>query len=427
MGEEIPPPFLFHERKKEMKSKYNTPFEHQYIMKSNGIYASLNMPEAYKSQLGEDETETSIGRLPPYNRRQAFLVDEYPSCPSNWMRSTNVLSSYFVPVQNGHAMWLDFNHNDTNTHHVAVVISIQGINPLTGLTVETPRLEQYVNNCPKCDTELKHDRLCPKCDMKYPKQNYLCTNATLNGFFWIDGFRMANGIISQYIFSEETMRGVASNLIGKDKVYAIGLTFFLSKEAKPLVNQVHGEYFNYLVTSAWNNNAFLDIKYKNAIDNPNVGFGTSAGGYTTDTLSTVNTRCEYYSGDRIDIVDNVIDMDDYRQLKSLEANTISKSQCKTDIDDYRQLKSLDVNTVSKPQYKTQEISISKKMEIGAGAQINQQIYDDPEKLDYWREDIEAMICINYCSEQDADNIVKNGKVSIDGNSKGFLKNIKTGN
>ena len=403
-GGGISSPIYFSRKEKEMKSKYNTPFEHQYIMKSNGIYASLNMPEAYKSQLGEDETETSIGRLPPYNRRQAFLVDEYPSCPSNWMRSTNVLSSYFVPVQNGHAMWLDFNHNDTNTHHVAVVISIQGINPLTGLPVETPRLEQYVNNCPKCDTELKHDRLCPKCDMKYPKQNYLCTNATPNGFFWIDGFRMANGIISQYIFSEETMRGVASNLIGKNKVYAIGLTFFLSKEAKPLVNQVRGGHFNYLVTSAWNNNAFLDIKYKSAIDNPNVGFGTSAGGYTTNTLTTDNTRCEYYSCDSINIVDNVIDMDGYRQLKSLEANTISKSQCKT-----------------------QEVSISKKMEIGAGAQINQQIYDDPEKLDYWREDIEAMICINYCSEQDADNIVKNGKVSIDGNSKGFLKNIQTGN
>ena len=167
-----------------------------------------------------------------------YLVDKYPACPSDWMRSEGIIKSYFVPVVEGHGMWIDFNENDNNNHHVAIVISIQGINPITGLPCQDAQLEQYIEECPKHKIKFGPDRFCKKCDFKWPKQNYICTTGTPHGNFWLDGFKAANGIVRQYILTAEKMRGVASNIIGKDRVYAIGISFFLSKEKKtPLQNE----------------------------------------------------------------------------------------------------------------------------------------------------------------------------------------------
>ena len=60
------------------------------------------MPDALVSQKeGEEEFKH---RLPPYSKRKAFLVDEYPACPSDWMRSEGKLTSYFVPVKEDKGM-----------------------------------------------------------------------------------------------------------------------------------------------------------------------------------------------------------------------------------------------------------------------------------------------------------------------------------
>ena len=52
-------------------------------------------------------------------------------------------------------------------------------------------------------------------------------------------------------------------------------------------------------------------------------------------------------------------------------------------------------TRSSPVRKSVEKVEIKKLEVGAGAKINQSIHDDPEPLDFWREEPEAIICINY--------------------------------
>ena len=96
-----------------------------YYMRNNEFGCGFNTPEALE---GEDAF-----KLPPYAKRRAFLVDEYPACPENWMRSEGRLKSFFVAVQEDKGMWLDFNECSNHTHHVAIVISIQGVNPITGL------------------------------------------------------------------------------------------------------------------------------------------------------------------------------------------------------------------------------------------------------------------------------------------------------
>ena len=70
---------------------------------------------------------------------------------------------------------------------------------------------------------------------------------------------------------------------------------------------------------------------------------------------------------------------------------------------------------------------TRQLEVGAGANISQITYDDPEPLDFWRTDPESIICINYCAEIDTESIIKAGRVKLDGHPEGFLNNIPVGN
>ena len=70
---------------------------------------------------------------------------------------------------------------------------------------------------------------------------------------------------------------------------------------------------------------------------------------------------------------------------------------------------------------------TKSLEVAAGANIKQLVYDDPEQLDFWRETPEATICINYCLEEDATKIIEAGEVSLEGNPEGFLQSVPVGN
>jgi len=160
-----------------------------YLMRNNGFSVGFNMPPA----LSGEEIKT----LPPYNKRMHFLVDKYPACPKDWLRSEGIVKSFFVPVVEGSGMWFDFNDNESHTHHVAIVISVQGVNPITGMPCNDAQLEQYIEECPKHKIKFGPDRYCSKCDYKWPKQNYITTTGTPRGHFWLDGFRTAEGIIRQ--------------------------------------------------------------------------------------------------------------------------------------------------------------------------------------------------------------------------------------
>lgn len=204
-------------------------------MTVSGFCCEFNMPKAIKSRYDENSKEVS-NSLPEYNIRKTYLVDRYEACPENWMRSSGSISSYFVAVEDNHGMWLDFNGNLRHAHHLAVVISVQGINAITGQKVDGVHLEQYKHNCPVHNVAFGHERYCEKCGYKWPPQNYLTTTATPNRMFWLDGFRSAEGVIRQYVFTQDTERGVAAQVIGDERVFAIGVAFFLSKEPKPVVS-----------------------------------------------------------------------------------------------------------------------------------------------------------------------------------------------
>jgi len=192
---------------------------------------TLHMPQKLEQKITNGKEIPQM--LPPRREMEAHPVDSYPACPDSWMNGSDIASSYFVGVEEDKGMWLDFNDCACLDRDVAVVISVQGISPITGQKTDILRLEQYKKKCPIHDVNFKQDSYCPKCDFDWPDQNYLATTGTPNGNFWLDGFRRPDGTVRQYIFTAEEMKGIASQLIGKDKVYAIGIAFYYSKEKKP--------------------------------------------------------------------------------------------------------------------------------------------------------------------------------------------------
>jgi len=426
--------------------KFSTVWDMQYYMKSNGLCCGINTPDALISK-EEGEEEFKHG-LPPYAKRKCFLVDEYPSCPNNWMRSEGKLTSYFVPVQEGKGLWLDFNANWNHKHHVAIVISVQGINPITGLPCNDAHLEQYIEECPKCKKKFGPNRLCKTCGYIWPKQNYISTTGTNLNQLWIDGFRTAEGVVRQYILTQEKMKGVASNIIGKDRVYAIGISFFLSKERKP----------EQTATLTFSNGS---ITYPHNYSNQPLNSFTK--GLQPQFFSPVHTpinwqiptKTHYINISEIDKTDNVCPDETYTTYTSCSSCSSSSSSESFDAEDSERSfttsnrsrigNRLKTNSEFKSKLAEAQDQLSKtandpnltivthhlfdveKLEVGAGANINQIVADDPESLDFWKSEPESILIVNYCSEEDCAKILQNGRVSLKGHKEGFLKEVVVGN
>jgi hypothetical protein len=80
------------------------------------------------------------------------------------------------------------------------------------------------------------------------------------------------------------------------------------------------------------------------------------------------------------------------------------------------------SSVSKEKVKT--IKPVKKIEIGAGALINQKVYRDTKEMDYWENEPAGMLYINYCDMNTLKSILDSGKISK--KSDGFMDGLSVG-
>lgn len=338
--------------KDPFKNKYSDPKNSgSTTLTVNGLHCTFNMPEAVARRHDAQGNEITAG-LPPYGPRIGYPVDKFPAAPQSWMHGSGKASSYFVPILADHGMWLDFNQNGNHTHHVAAVISVQGINPLTGLKADPIRLEQYKDKCPKHGETFLQDRYCPTCKFEWHPQNYLSSNS--GGPLWIDGFRTEDGVIRQWYFTEEECKGVAAQLIGAERVFAIGIAFYLSKLPKPAPRyNTRGGDMVFLCSA------------------PSAGIGPAMDySYMEESVS-----CNY---EPMGAVYN------NQRLGSFEAEAAFEEEAA----------SIEAS--------------AKKLEIGAGAKIHQKIGADPEKLDFWQDEPAGMIYINYCDISTAARILVAG-------------------
>lgn len=392
-------------------------------MKIKNLKCTLNMPVKWQEDYnGMGETNPA---LPPYAPLNMYCVDEYEACPPDWMHGSDKSGSFFVGVKEDYALWLDFNDCFQHTHDVAIVLSVQGINPITGQKMvgkKALKLEQYHSKCPVHNVKFQQDRYCKKCDFKWPGQNYLSSTGTPHNFFWLDGFRAPDGRVRQYIITAEKMRGIASQLIGKERVFAIGIAFYLSKKRKPeLPKPIHREVDD---GQTWNKpfipsmpdktlyclsadvddaddpqvDNFIGFAGNLNLGNANGAIGTSIPSKSTGISSSKSTTSCSTS-------------------RSLTANSIPHSKG-------RRVKTATIQAAGAHLEKVKQVTPVKKLEVGAGALINQLVYDDTKEMSYWEKRPAGMIYINYCDEETFKNIKKAGKR---GSKKdGFMQDLKVG-
>jgi hypothetical protein len=340
----------------------------------NGLHCTFNMPEAVARKHDAQGNEITAS-LPPYRPRIGYPVDKFPASPGSWMHGSGKASSYFVPIIPEHGMWLDFNQNTNHSHHVAAVISVQGINPLTGMKADPIRLEQYKDKCPKHGESFLQDRYCPTCKFEWHPQNYLSSNS--GGPFWIDGFRTEDGVIRQWYFTEEECKGVAAQLIGAERVFAIGIAFYLSKQPKP-VRQYTSRGISVQMCSLGGGPRMTNF----------IGAASYSGKDGVAACSS-NTFLDSY--------EPLGDVYDDQRLGSFEAE-----------GGFAEAISIEKSL--------------KKLEIGAGAKIHQKIGADPEKLDFWQDEPAGMLYINYCDVSTAERILAAGQRQQ--KADGFLAGVK---
>jgi hypothetical protein len=71
-------------------------------------------------------------------------------------------------------------------------------------------------------------------------------------------------------------------------------------------------------------------------------------------------------------------------------------------------------------------SLTKCLDIGAGAKIDQKVYADPNSLDFWQDKPAGFIYVNYCTVEKATALLSKRKDRTKG-GEGFLAGLKTGN
>jgi hypothetical protein len=169
--------------------------------------------------------------LPPGNPVDVFPVDAFEQPLSSWIAGPG---NYVVPVDPDWGLWFDWTDNDwTNT---AVLLSIKGMNPITGQRTNGFMLERYKERCPIHDEPFKDGLFCEKCNFKWPDQNYV----TYPNKLWWDGFRTADGKVRQFFFTEDLAKSVPELVIGKeDTVPAFGFAFYRPKTLREVINQKH--------------------------------------------------------------------------------------------------------------------------------------------------------------------------------------------
>ncbi len=166
-------------------------------------------------------TGNHVHGLPPGIPIDVYPVDAFEKPLDNWIPGPG---NYVVPVESDWGLWFDWRDNDTM--NTSILPSIKGMNPITGQRTKGFALERYEEKCPIHKIKFKDGLFCEKCDFKWPHQNYV----TYPNILWWDGFRSADGKVRQFFFTEDLLKSVPEQVIGKeDTVPAFGFAFFRTK------------------------------------------------------------------------------------------------------------------------------------------------------------------------------------------------------
>ena len=243
------------------------------ILSANGYSAVLMKAERLKS-----DNDRTFG-LPPGKPMSAIPIHCLPGAPENWIRDSG---TYVVEVDSESGLWFDWRKNDQ--YNTAVVPTVKGMNPITGMKTEDVSMQQFRDECPIHKIKFAHDLHCEKCGYKWPAQNYV----SWKNILWWDGFRQSDGSVRQFFFSEEDKRDIASAIIGKkNTVPAFGFAFYrCTNSRRPELTKVKRISDDIMLGDSFIlNNDYPVGDVKDFIAEEHIG----------DVIINTNTTCDSYS------------------------------------------------------------------------------------------------------------------------------------
>lgn len=346
--------------------------------------------KGYKAKIMEAERllGENIHNLPPGAPLDIYQADEFLAWPENWMSGPGV---FLVPVKPNKGLWFDW--RDNNHNNTAVVPTIKGANPITGMQTSGIHLEKYENKCPKHNTDFIGDRYCKECDYKWPPQNYVSSSNTL----WWDGWlNQKDGTVRQFFFSEEELRDVAQYLIGKNTVPAFGFAFFSPKEPRP----------DPVVQ-------FRSLGLQGAPGLPGA-IGTVGPYWGTPSIICGGEPHIYNTSvEPVECSGGAADMSDSAICDRPNSATYFASGS--------------VNMISTKSFsKTNTTAKSKQVSVGAGARISQALNPDPYQLDSWRETPDSVMTIYFVFKEKFEELKAGGLRDLSGCPEGMLANLPVG-
>ena len=171
------------------------------------------------------------------------------------------------------------------------------------------------------------------------------------------------------------MKGIAAQMIGDDRVWAIGVSFFLSKKPKP----ERPQSTDFLRGGGYKGQVISTQSFKFSSATPEI---TSYGGQHVNSAGGSKRR--------------------YRASGAGMQSTSAPQ---------------DIREVETEQ-----------LEIAAGAKISQGSDGaDPNPLDFYQDSPHGIIYGNYCTVEDFNTIIEAGVVDRTAGGEGFMAGMETGN
>jgi hypothetical protein len=388
------------------------------VMTYKGFHAQIMETQRLKGD--------QVFGLPPGSALEVYPADAFVEYPENWLKGPGV---FVVPVRPDKGLWFNWNMNDSA--NTAVLPTVKGCNPITGMQTSGFHLERYDTKCPKHGVEFKGDRYCSECDYKWPPQNYVSYPSTL----WWDGFRSEDGNVRQFFFTEEEIRDIATHMIGKENtVPAFGFAFYKPKEPRPTLYRG-----NYYVESAFKKSLLYgELSSKSfGTGQPDVSYT-----YTNSTgpvLGDVFTKgcllsAQNFAGDSpvAMCASAAVPMAGSPITEGLSFESEQRDKpIQERLNEFKADKSNRTRRrlgVSGSDAGAQDRSVQpvKEVSVGAGARIAQKLLEDANDLNTWKETPEAVMTIYFVFEEIFNKIAQGGFRDLSGKKEGMLENLPVG-
>jgi len=349
---------------------------------------------------GEGTFELPTGTALPVFPSEAFV-----SYPEAWMRGPGV---FVIPVRPDKGLWFNWRMNsEINT---AIIPTVKGCNPITGLQTSGFHLEKYETKCPKHGCDFMAERFCPECNYKWPDRNYVSMSPS-----WWDGFRADDGTVRQFFFSEDELRDIATHMIGKENtVPAFGFAFYSPKE--PRIEQtgtLRGITYNSIVYDSQPQYIYLSNSLGSSISDGSLSgtsFPPAQASYCCSSANVLGA-----SLGEVKTSGPIAKGRGFSKSLSKSASPVPCAGSPVEAD------------LSHLLERSWERSVPvKEVSIGAGAKIRQALNADTYPLDSWCDTPDAVMTIYFVFQEKFEELKSGGMRDLDGVKEGMLAQLPVG-